>query len=89
MVEIIKFGAEWCDPCKQQDQILDELSTKRDDVNVRDIDVEEPGNTDLKRRYQLQALPTVVVLDDETPVEQFNGLVQLDDLEATIENVES
>lgn len=89
MIEIVKFGAEWCDPCKQQDQILDELSAKRDDIKIRNIDVEEPGHADLKRRYQIQALPTVVVLDDDTPVKQFNGLVQLDDLETTIENAGS
>lgn len=88
MVEILKFGAEWCDPCTQQAAILDELITERDEeITIRDVDVEERGNRDLKRRFEPRALPTTVILVDDEPVRQFNGLVSKADLHEALDEI--
>ena len=89
MIEILKFGAEWCKPCKRQDTVLEEIAETHPEVTIRDIDVEEEGNRELKRRFEPRALPTTVVLRDDEPVEQFTGLVDVDELSTTLDAIEA
>lgn len=86
MVEILKFEAEWCDPCKEQDEILDDvLANRSNGVTVRHVDVEERGNTELKRRFEPRALPTTIILVDDQPVKQFTGLVDAETLNQALD----
>ncbi len=89
MIEILKFGAEWCKPCKRQDTVLEEIAETHPEVTIRDIDVEEEGNRELKRRFEPRALPTTVVLRDDEPVEQFTGFVDVDELSTTLDAIEA
>lgn len=90
VIEILKFGAEWCDPCQRQIPVLESFVEERpEEITLTHVDVEEPGNTDLKRRFEPSALPTTVVLVDETPVEQFNGFVDRETLEDTVDQLEA
>ncbi len=89
MIEILKFGADWCKPCKRQDTVLEEIAKSHPAVVIRDIDVEEEGNRELKRRFEPRALPTTVVLRDDEPVEQFTGFVEADELKATLGAIEA
>ncbi len=89
MIEILKFGAEWCKPCKRQDTVLEDIAETHPEITIRDIDVEEEGNRELKRRFEPRALPTTVVLRDDEPVEQFTGFVDTDELSATLDAIEA
>jgi len=89
MIEILKFGAEWCKPCKRQDAVLEEIAETHPEVTIRDIDVEEEGNRELKRRFEPRALPTTVVLRDDEPVKQFTGFVDTDELNAALNAIEA
>ena len=88
MVELLKFGAEWCDPCQKQIPVLEEFVADRpEEITLTHVDVEERGNTELKRRFEPRALPTTVVLFDDEPVKQFNGFVDRSTLEETFDRL--
>lgn len=81
-MEILKFGADWCEPCHKQDDILDDIET---DATIRDIDVESEDARQYKRKYTINALPTIIILDDGTPIKQFTGLASKEDIVSVLD----
>lgn len=84
------FFADWCGPCKSQDEILDEVEEEfeSDSVEIKRVDVEEDKET--ANQYQVRNLPTLILLqkddDGSTTVEsRFVGLTQKNDLIEAIE----
>lgn len=82
MIEIMKFGAKWCQPCKRYDPILDEVVGDRDDVFLTKVDIEE--DPALASKYQVMSVPfTVFRRGDEvlggfkgaTTAAKLNGLI--------------
>jgi thioredoxin 1 len=79
-VELIKFEAEWCGPCKRQSRILEGFDTCP--VNVVDID-EEP---DVAKEYNVHSVPTLVIENEGEEVDRLIGLSQLGEVENAVES---
>lgn len=58
MKQLLKFGAEWCTPCKQSDPLLNEI-TQFEVIRI-DID-KEPEKVN---EYNIRSVPTLIVLDE-------------------------
>jgi thioredoxin 1 len=65
---LVDFWAEWCPPCKAMDPILDQLSVElADKVKIVKLDVDSnPGTT---VRYNVRAMPTLMVFKNGEPVD--------------------
>lgn len=79
--ELLKFEADWCGPCTQQANLLEDY----DATPVRSIDVDE--DTDTANEYSVRGLPTLVLLSDGEPVERWTGLTQVDEIEEAVANL--
>ena len=76
-MKILKFYADWCNPCKQQTKILDSMSLEVTPVNIEDDDSGE-----LVEKYNIMSVPVLVFLNDEgEEVRKFIGLTTKDTLE--------
>ena len=76
-MKILKFYADWCNPCKQQTKILDNMSLEVTPVNIEDDDSEE-----LVEKYNIMSVPVLVFLNDEgEEIKRFIGLTTKDTLE--------
>ena len=62
--KILLFTAVWCGPCSQQKELLEEY----DATLVEHIDVDE--SHDRANQYNARSIPTMVLVNDETPVQQ-------------------
>lgn len=80
-VELLQFHAEWCNPCDQQEQLLEEY----DASSVRAIDVDEDAET--ANEYSVRGLPTLVLLEDGEPVERWAGVTQASEIEEAVSNL--
>ena len=74
-MRLIKFGADWCTHCKEQDIILQ----KFDAMPVEVIDCDNDTD-DLCGKYGIRSIPTILLIDNDEVVERFNGVATLDEL---------
>jgi thioredoxin 2 len=60
---LVDFWAAWCGPCRMVSPVLDKLAHERaGDVKLVKVDVDKsPG---LSRRFDVQAIPTLMVIVD-------------------------
>lgn len=60
---LVDFWADWCGPCGMVSPVLDKLARERPgDLKLVKVDVDQaPG---LSRRFDIQAIPTLMVLVD-------------------------
>jgi len=58
---VIDFHATWCGPCKIQSPILKEVSDEMGE-KVRIIKIDVDQNYEIARRYQIQSVPTIVIV---------------------------
>ncbi|PSP15513.1 thiol reductase thioredoxin [Halobacteriales archaeon QH_10_67_13] len=86
-VTIKDFYADWCGPCKSQEQILEELEAEYDGVEFERIDVDE--RQEIANEYQVRSLPTLIVENDEGIVDRFVGVTQADDLTDAFEKAQA
>ena len=72
---LVDFWAEWCPPCKAMDPILDELSVElAGKVKIVKLDVET--NPGIVTRYNVRAMPTLIVFKDGEPIDMKVGAGQ-------------
>lgn len=81
-VEVLEFHAAWCGPCKQQRPIVDDLDEEYGDVTFSYVDIEE--DTDIAREYDVQTVPTLVILHDEIEQARLTGFQQRETIEAQL-----
>lgn len=81
-MKLIEFYATWCGPCKIQKPIVERLS-KELQIDVRYVDIDE--EPEIASKYEIRAVPSIVVLDDEDKfIKKLVGLQMLPTLKANI-----
>ena len=61
-MKLLKFYAEWCQPCKMLSHIIKNAGDKIT-VPVEDVDID--NNIMMSVEYQVRSVPTMVLLDDD------------------------
>lgn len=64
-VKILKFGADWCNACKQADRYLDRTEKDRS-IEIERIDVD--SNEELAIKFGIKSLPTFIVIKNKDTV---------------------
>jgi len=57
---VLDFWASWCGPCRMMDPIFAEVSVERPDFVFGKVNVDEQPK--LAQRYEISAIPTVLVI---------------------------
>ena len=69
---LIAFWAEWCGPCKALAPTIDSLAAESEGKYlVGRINVDEQG--DLAHRFEINSIPTVIILDNGIEKKRFIG----------------
>ena len=73
MLEVKKFEADWCGPCKALKPILENVSNKfGNTVNFSYINIDE--QFEVAQKYHVRSVPTVVIEKDGVEVNRFVGV---------------
>ncbi|MCA9303447.1 MAG: thioredoxin [Phycisphaerales bacterium] len=80
---LVDFWAEWCMPCKSLaptiDAVADEFAGK---AKVGKVDIE--AARDIAMKYNIGAIPTVLIFKGGEMAKQFVGLTSKDDLASAL-----
>ncbi|MEL6788307.1 MAG: thioredoxin [Cyanobacteria bacterium J06607_15] len=72
---LVDFYATWCGPCQMMTPILEQVGANlRDRLQVVKIDTDKYPN--LASKYQVEALPTLVLFKNGEPAEKIEGVHQ-------------
>lgn len=72
MIQVKKFYATWCGPCKMLTPIMEGVKKNHTDVQFENIDVD--SDFEIASKYSIRSVPTVVVEKDGVEVQRFAGL---------------
>jgi thioredoxin 1 len=83
---VVKFGAEWCGPCKQIAPVLEELAdTYQDRLKYISVDVEE--SYDIATEYKVRNVPTILFLKQGEVMDKAVGSINRNTLIEKIETL--
>jgi len=77
-VVLIKFGAEWCSPCKTMHNVIESLEKNIEGVTICEADVEEIE--DLTTELRIRNIPTTLIFKNGNIVERIVGAYSMEDL---------
>jgi thioredoxin 1 len=80
---VVDFWAPWCGPCKAIAPILDELATELGD-GARICKVNVDSNAEIAGKFEVRAIPTILIFKDGKVSETVVGLTSKDALKAKI-----
>ena len=80
---VVDFWAPWCGPCKSIAPILEELASELgESVKITKVNVD--NNSEIATKYEIRAIPTIIVFRNSEIVETIVGLTSKDDLRAKL-----
>lgn len=83
-VVVVDFFATWCMPCKMLTPVLENVANSRADIDICKVDIDEAEELAIK--YQIQAVPTLIVFKDGKELNRMSGYMQEDELIARIQD---
>jgi thioredoxin 1 len=80
---VVDFWAPWCGPCKAIAPILKEIATELGD-KVKICKVNVDNNSEIAAKFEIRAIPTILIFKDGAVTDTIVGLTSKDDLKAKI-----
>ena len=80
---VIDFYADWCGPCRMLSPIIDELCSEYPDVKFCKVNVDD--DPELARAFNVQSIPMIALVKDNTFVDLSVGYVPKQKLKNLIE----
>ena len=72
MIEVKRFHAAWCGPCRMLAPIMENIKGKFEGINFTDVDVDTQYEE--AQKYSVRNIPLVVIEKDGQEVQRFSGL---------------
>lgn len=80
---LLDFWATWCGPCQMMAPILEDYAATHPDYVVGKVDVDEQGG--LAAAFQIQSIPTLVVIKEGKATALAVGVQTPEQLDALME----
>ena len=80
---VIDFYADWCGPCRMLAPVFEELAGEYTDVKFCKVNVD--NEPELAKMFNVQSIPMVALVKDNTFVDMSLGFVPKDKLAKLIE----
>lgn len=84
-IVVLDFWASWCQPCLRFAPVFERASDRHEDITFAKVNTEE--ERELAERYDVTAIPTLVIYRDGIPVYAEAGAMPEPMLESLISQV--
>lgn len=71
-MKLLKFYADWCEPCGLQSNIINSLSEKIS-ISIENINIDL--ETDKASRWKVRGIPTLILVDENGEVKRHIGVL--------------
>jgi thioredoxin 1 len=71
MLEVKKFSASWCGPCKTLAPTFNEVKNSFSGISFNEYDVDD--NSDIASQFGIRSVPTVLLVKDGKEVKRIVG----------------
>lgn len=75
---LVDFFAVWCGPCKMLAPVLEEFAKKREDIEVKKLNVDEMVETAIE--YGVNVIPTLILFENGVEKKRSVGFIKEDEL---------
>lgn len=83
-IHFIKFGAEWCGPCRALEPALNKFEESNiNRVKVHRLDVDK--EFDEASKYGIRNIPTIIIVKNGEVVDRINGVQTVQNLTNKLE----
>jgi len=86
MIKILKFQADWCNPCKTLSPIMKELALEFD-LEIKEINIDEED--DLVEQYEIRSIPTLIFFKNNIQVLKTTGSKSKEQLKVLINKIKN
>lgn len=69
---VVDFWAPWCQPCKQQQPVLEALSEEITDIKFLKLNIDD--NRYLSQKLSVRNIPTLVLYHNKKEIQRFIGI---------------
>lgn len=76
---LVDFFATWCAPCQMLMPVLESIASEREDFDIIEIDIDE--SKDLAMKYDIEAVPTMIIFKNGTAIDKIGGYYDKEELE--------
>ena len=76
---LVDFYAPWCGPCQLMAKILEQVNEQMKE-KLRVVKINTENYPDLASRYEVYALPTLVLFKNGQPIDRIQGVVSAQQL---------
>lgn len=85
-MKVLRFTAEWCQPCKTLSVVLEDLSKEgifvEKNLEVYDIEADE----EITQKYRIRSVPTLILVEDDgKEVDRMVGLKSIEEIREFLE----
>lgn len=78
------FTADWCNPCKKVRPIVEDINRESTGLKFQIIDAD--SNIELIKKFEVQSIPTFIILDEGNVIRRLTGSQTRDTLEEFLNN---
>ena len=79
ITQLVDFWAAWCGPCSMLSPIVEQLAEEHPEIAFGKVNVDEAP--EIAQRYQISAIPTLLLFRDGKPVDMSVGVKSKAELE--------
>ena len=81
---LVDFFAKWCGPCKIMNPILKRFVEDNSEIDLIKVDVDKISN--LVTKYEIEAVPTLVLIRNEKILRTESGVLSNEELKQFVFN---